>query len=135
MPIKTKIEKAPRKRPTLRNLWAAAVGGAAGRQAAGPGKPKGELRALVQMAADWRKVPNTLLEDETGQLWLAYCEPERNGRAEVKKGTSVELVDVAGALTWLQNVSELCDGWSGDVADVCRIALGELARRPAVGKC
>jgi hypothetical protein len=28
------------------------------------------------------------------------------------------------------NVSEFCDGYDGDIADVCRIALAELARRP-----
>jgi hypothetical protein len=81
------------------------------------------------MAAEWSKIPNTLFEDATGQLWLAFTKEGRPG--EIDPDGGFEAVTVEEALDWLQHVSEFTDGHDGDIADVCRIALAELARRPA----
>lgn len=75
---------------------------------------------------EWSKIPNTLLEDEAGQLWLAFMV---DGTIDDDGG--YEPVDAVTALEWLQHVSEFTEGYDCDVADVCRIALAELARRPS----
>ena len=97
------------------------------------GKPKGELNQIARMEADWSKIPNVLFEDEAGQLWLAFVKG-KIGQGEIDEEGGFEAVDVVSALTWLKNVSEFCDGYDGDIADVCRIALRELARRAPGGK-
>lgn len=95
-----------------------------------PGKPGGELEVLLQMENQWSKVKNTLLEDASGQLWLASLEHRMQLTPELIEATNFKPVDVVTALTWIKNVSEFADGFDGDIADVCRIALAELARRP-----
>ena len=96
-----------------------------------PGKPSGELEVLLQMDNQWSKLKNTLLEDASGQLWLASYEPRVQLTPELIEATNFKQVDVVAALTWIKNVAEFADGFDGDIADVCRIALAELARRPA----
>jgi len=115
---------------TEKENWTAIACGAVERKPGKPGEPKGKLKVLVQMDRDWSKIPNTLLEDESGQLWLGWCEPHGHNCPQPMEGTILELVDVESALTWIKNVSEFADGYDGDIADVCRIALAELARRP-----
>lgn len=111
--------------------WSAVARGAVERKPSEPGKPKGKLELLVQFENEWSRIPNTLLEDASGHLWLAHCTPHAQWTPELIEATAFEAADVVGALTWIQNVSDLCDGYDGDVADVCRIALAELARRPS----
>lgn len=104
--------------------------GTTGSAASAPsvGKPKGELKQLARMEASWSKLPNTLIEDETGQLFFAFTD-ERLGDA-IEPDGGFEAVDVETALDWLQHVSDFVDGWDGDVADVCRLALREIRSRP-----
>ena len=90
------------------------------------GIPQGELNQIICMSMEWSKIPNTLLEDEAGQLWLAFMV---DGTIDDDGG--YEPVDAVTALEWLQHVSEFTEGYDCDVADVCRIALAELARRPS----
>ena len=98
-------------------------------QARRQGKPKGKLEVLLQMGNKWSRIPNTLLEAESGQLWLAFAEARKPDKIDPEGG--FEAVTVETALEWIQRVSEFCDGYDGDIADVCRIALAELARRPS----
>jgi hypothetical protein len=114
---------------TERENWAAIARGAVERKPKF-GKPKGKLECLVQMGDNWSKIPNTLLEDEAGQLWLSSQDVTLTREGKRTKGCVFEAVDVVAALTWIKNVSEFCDDYDGDIADVCRIALAELARRP-----
>ena len=90
--------------------------------------PRGEVELLIVMHRQWQRIPNTLIEDETGQLWLAYG---NYWSEEINTDRGYQSVDVIQALTWLHDVSDWCDGWCGDVADVCRIALTELKRKAA----
>lgn len=125
-----KQTKPTEKSQSLLNRWIATARHAV--QAARQGKPKGELNQLIRMSAEWSKIPNTLYEDEAGNLWLAFTkqgEPGCPGAIDEEGG--FEAVSVETALDWLQHVSEFTDGHDGDVADVCRIALAELARRPS----
>ena len=123
--MKKQIETPPEKKPVLARWTAAARGEMRVRRL---GKPKGELNQIIRMAAEWSKIPNTLFEDAAGQLWLAFTEGRLPG--EIDKEGGFEAVNVETALEWLQAVSEFTDGYDGDIADVCRIALAELARRP-----
>ena len=105
--------------------WTAAARGIV--QEAKLGQPKGDVDVLCQMDAEWANIPNVLIEDEAGQLWLGYmC---RTGAIGDEEG--YEAVTVEEALTWMQHVSEFVDGYTCELADVCRIALAELARRPS----
>jgi len=117
------------KNRNVMDRWTAAARGAAERKPKF-GKPKGKLECLVQMADNWSKIPNTLLEDEAGQLWLSSQDVRLTSQGERMKRGAFEAVDTVAALTWIKNVSEFCDGYDGDIADICRIALAELARRP-----
>ena len=106
--------------------WTAAARGTV--EARRLGRPKGELNRLIRMSAEWSKIPNTLFEDVAGKLWLAFT--SKGEPTEIDPDGCFEAVTVEEALEWLQAVSEFTDGYDGDVADVCRIALAELARRP-----
>ena len=105
------------------DCWTAAARGTV--QQAKRGTPRGDCAVLAKMEAEWTKTPNALMEDEAGHLWLAFMH-----KGAIDDDEGYEPVTVEEALTWLQHVSELADGYDVDVADVCRIALGELARRP-----
>ena len=113
--------------PKKLDRWTAAARGKV--EASRKGKPSGELNQIILMDKEWSKLPNTLLEDATGQLWLAFVHGYLPSEIDPEGG--FEAVTVQEGLEWIQNVSEYADGWDGDVADVCRIALAELARRPA----
>jgi len=108
------------------NRWTCAARGTALNKQIILGTPRGKCEPLFVMGESWLKIPKALLEDAAGNLWLAFVE-----KGEIDKEGGFEPADVVQALTWLQHVSEYCDGWDGDIADVCRIALGELARRPS----
>ena len=71
---------------------------------------------------------NTLFEDATGQLWLASTKERMP--SEAKPEGEFEAVTVEEALEWMQHVLEFCDGWDGDPADICRLALREIRSRP-----
>ena len=111
---------------TKRHDWQGIARGAVDRK---PGKPKGKVEIIVQVDRDFSKIPNTLVEDKAGQLFLASWEPGAMNHPERQKGSDLEPVDVVGALTWIQHVTEFAAGYDGDIADVCRIALRELDRR------
>jgi hypothetical protein len=81
------------------------------------------------MEGEWSKIPNMLCEDAAGQLWLAFAHGRMPGKIDPEGG--FEAVTVETALEWVQHISEFTDGYDGDIADVCRIALAELARRPS----
>jgi hypothetical protein len=122
-----------RKQTTPRKLdvpdrWTAAARGEV--HARRLGKPKGELNEIIHMGEDWSKIPNTLFEDATGQLWLAFKKGRKLDHDQIDPDGGFEAVTVEEALDWLQHVSEFSAGYDGDIADVCRIALAELARRP-----
>ena len=122
-----KQTKPTAKSQRVPDRWTAAARGEV--QARRQGKPKGELNEIIHMAADWSKIPNTLFQDATGQLWLAFTEVRKPGKIDPDGG--FEAVTVEEALIWAQHVAEFCDGYDGDIADVCRIALAELAHRPS----
>lgn len=122
--MKRQAKPVPKKQDMV-DRWTAAARGKV--KEATRGQPRGNVEVLCQMHATWSKIPNVLLEDEAGQLWLAFmC--GRNGTIDDDNG--YEAVTVEEGLEWIKTVSEFTDGWDGDVADVCRIALAELARRP-----
>lgn len=116
------------KKPTVDRWPSAARGGALAKQAR-KGIPHGDCDVLIQMGNEWNRIPNALMEDADGNLWLAFM---HDGTTDDDEG--YEAVSVIEALTWAQHVSEFCDNYSGDIADVCRIALAELRRGPALRK-
>jgi hypothetical protein len=85
------------------------------------------------MEATWSRIPNTLLEDANGELWLAFTSERFNcgepTAADLQ--SDPEAVTVEEALEWMQHVLEFCDGYDGDPADICRLALRELRSRPS----
>jgi hypothetical protein len=90
------------------------------------GKPEGQVSPVAVIEASFSRIPNSLFEDASGKLWLGFTE-----HFELDPEGGFEAVDVETALAWLQYVSEFSDGAEFDVADICRIALAELARRPS----
>jgi hypothetical protein len=92
-------------------------------------EPKGKLDQVFRMEAEWSRVPNTLLEDQTGQLWLAFTVS-----SEIDTDEGFEAVTAEEALTWLQHALEFSDSWDGDPIDICRLALQEIRSRPSDGE-
>jgi hypothetical protein len=125
--MKKQTNNTPPKIQSVLNCWVA-VARYGPAVAARLGKPKGELTVIARMEAEWSEIPNTLYEDTAGHLWLAFTKDRM--RCEIDKQRGFEDVNVEMALDWMIHTLEFCDGWDGDPADICRIALAELARRP-----
>lgn len=124
-----KKTKTRPQRQSVFDRWTTTARGAATVKEARQGQPKGELDMIVRMEADWSRIPNTLFEDATGQLWLAFTK-ERTPN-EAKPEGELEAATVEEALEWMQHVLEFCDGWDGDPADICRLSLREIRSRPS----
>jgi hypothetical protein len=85
------------------------------------------------MEATWSRIPNTLLEEANGKLWLTFTGNRFNCGEPTQSDlqSDPEAVTVEEALEWLQQVLEFCDGYDGDPADICRLALREIRSRPS----
>ena len=97
-------------------------------------KPSGDLNLIFK--GGWcHGAPNGIIEDGSGQLWLAFLEwSVRPGMNRPIPGTEFKRLDSVAALAWIENASQFLDGYECDVADICRIALGDLRRLASTGK-